>query len=68
MIRRIVGIAHVEDLDSIPDADVRANCERKALRFGRELLVNAKSFQGRVMGRGSDMSLVVAAARKAFAG
>ena len=60
MIRRIVGIAHVEDLDSIQDADVRANCERKALRFGRELLVNAGCFK--------DMDAVVAAARKAFAG
>ena len=60
MIRRIVGIAHVEDLDSIQDADVRANCERKALRFGRELLVNAGSFK--------DMNAVVAAAEKAFNG
>ncbi|KAL4457683.1 hypothetical protein ABPG75_012548 [Micractinium tetrahymenae] len=39
MIRRIVGIAHVADMDSIPDADVRAACERRALRFGRCLLV-----------------------------
>ena len=39
MIRRVVGIAHVEDLDSIPDPDVRAGCERRALHFGRRLLV-----------------------------
>jgi 5-methylthioribose kinase len=39
MIRRIVGIAHVADLDSISDAAARAGCERRALRFGRSLLV-----------------------------
>ena len=58
MIRRIVGIAHVEDLESIEDSDARADCERKALRFGRELLVNAGSF--------SDARAVAKAARKAF--
>ncbi|MEW5315725.1 MAG: hypothetical protein WDW38_007132 [Sanguina aurantia] len=40
MIRRIVGIAHVADLESIADADTRSGCERRALRFGRELLVH----------------------------
>ncbi|GLC47857.1 hypothetical protein PLESTB_000033000 [Pleodorina starrii] len=39
VIRRLVGIAHVADMDSISDADVRATCERRALRFGRRLLV-----------------------------
>ena len=39
IIRRIVGIAHVADLDSIADADVRAVCERRALGLGRALLV-----------------------------
>jgi 5-methylthioribose kinase len=41
MIRRIIGIAHVADLDKIPDADVRARCERAALKCGRELMLNA---------------------------
>ena len=36
--RRIVGIAHVADLDSIEDADVRAECERRALEFGKKLV------------------------------
>ncbi|GFR48766.1 hypothetical protein Agub_g10587 [Astrephomene gubernaculifera] len=39
IIRRIVGIAHVADLESIADPDTRAACERRALRFGRRLLV-----------------------------
>ena len=41
MIRRIIGIAHVADLDKIPDADVRAQCERVALKCGRELMLNS---------------------------
>ncbi|EFJ49529.1 hypothetical protein VOLCADRAFT_42791, partial [Volvox carteri f. nagariensis] len=31
LIRRLVGIAHVADMDSIADPDVRAACERRAL-------------------------------------
>lgn len=37
MIRRIVGIAHVEDLEGIADADRRARCEKTALIFARRL-------------------------------
>lgn len=39
VIRRLVGIAHTADMDSIADADTRAACELRALRFGRHLLV-----------------------------
>jgi hypothetical protein len=39
IIRRLVGIAHTADMDSIADADTRAACELRALRFGRHLLV-----------------------------
>lgn len=47
MVRRIVGIAHVEDMEAIADADARAACERRALRFGRRLLVQgAEEFAG----------------------
>jgi 5-methylthioribose kinase len=42
MIRRILGLAHVEDLDSIEPPDVRATHEKMALLFGRELLLNAR--------------------------
>jgi 5-methylthioribose kinase len=44
MIRRILGLAHVEDLEAIADPELRARCEAKALRLARELLVGAKSF------------------------
>ncbi len=39
MIRRILGIAHVEDLESIPDTLVRSKCEKLALIMGRELII-----------------------------
>lgn len=40
-----VGIAHVADMDAgIPDPDVRAGCERRALCFGRTLLVTPAAF------------------------
>jgi 5-methylthioribose kinase len=39
IIRRLVGIAHVADMDEIEDQEVRAQCERRALKFGRRLLV-----------------------------
>ena len=44
MIRRIVGIAHVADLDSIADAGVRAAAERQALGFARMLVLETKNF------------------------
>lgn len=40
MIRRILGISHVEDLEAIADTDRRGACETHALRLARELLVN----------------------------
>ena len=44
MIRRILGLAHVEDLEAIKDPDLRARCERKALRLGRLLVIESESF------------------------
>lgn len=44
MVRRLVGISHVIDMDNIADADVRAACERRALRFGRGLLVHPDAY------------------------
>ena len=46
MIRRILGLAHVEDFESIKDPDIRAKGERKALKLGRLLLVNRARFSG----------------------
>ena len=43
MTRRIVGIAHVADLDSIGDADARARCETNALRCARRMILEAGS-------------------------
>ena len=40
MARRILGLAHVEDMESIKDPDRRAACERRALRLARELMVS----------------------------
>ena len=41
MIRRIVGIAHVADLESIEDLDKRSRCEKRCLSMARALLVDA---------------------------
>jgi 5-methylthioribose kinase len=45
MLRRIVGIAHVEDLESIMDPDVRAKCERHGLEIAKVLIQTAGSFE-----------------------
>jgi 5-methylthioribose kinase len=44
MIRRILGLAHVEDLESIADPARRVICERKALRLARTLVVDGAKF------------------------
>ncbi|WCJ17812.1 Methylthioribose kinase [Euphorbia peplus] len=45
MIRRIVGVAHVEDFESIEDASQRAKCEQQALRFAKLLLKERRKFE-----------------------
>lgn len=42
--RRILGLAHGAELEAIADADRRADCERRALRFGRALAVEPRRF------------------------
>jgi len=44
MIRRILGLAHVEDFESIADCDLRANCEHSAARLARDMLVNRHTY------------------------
>jgi len=44
MIRRIFGIAHVEDLEMIKDPDVRACCEKIALSFAKKLIKDGHVF------------------------
>jgi 5-methylthioribose kinase len=40
MHRRILGLAHNADFETIENADLRATCETKALKLGRHLAVN----------------------------
>ncbi|XVF01338.1 hypothetical protein REPUB_Repub04eG0079200 [Reevesia pubescens] len=44
MIRRIVGVAHVEDFESIKENSIRANCERQALELAKTLLKKRREF------------------------
>jgi 5-methylthioribose kinase len=46
IIRRIVGLAHVEDFEDIANRDLRAACEANALSLARDLLVNRGSYPG----------------------
>lgn len=46
MIRRILGLAHTEDLESIKDPALRARCERKALTMARRMVLDADRFTG----------------------
>ena len=45
MIRRILGLAHVEDLESIADPDLRARCERRALAMARDLMIRRRRIE-----------------------
>ncbi|KAH7575332.1 hypothetical protein JRO89_XS02G0085400 [Xanthoceras sorbifolium] len=56
MIRRIVGVAHVEDFESIKDASNRATCERQALELAKMLLKERRNFR--------DITEVVSAIKK----
>ena len=44
MIRRILGLAHVADFETIADKDMRARGERRALRLARSLLVDRERY------------------------
>jgi 5-methylthioribose kinase len=44
MTRRILGLAHVEDLESITNPDLRAECEKRALKLARALMVEGQGF------------------------
>jgi len=59
MIRRILGLAHVADFESIADEEMRASCERRALLLARQLLVHPDRFP--------DIAAVSRAARMEFA-
>jgi 5-methylthioribose kinase len=55
IIRRILGLAHVADFESIADEADRARCEQRALLLARDLLVDRERF--------SDIDTLLAAAR-----
>jgi 5-methylthioribose kinase len=44
MIRRILGLAKVADLETIADRAIKAECEKRALRFARDLIVRRYEF------------------------
>jgi len=44
LIRRIIGVAHVADLESIENIELRASCERRSLNLAIELLLNTTKF------------------------
>ncbi len=46
MIRRILGLAHTEDLESIEDPAMRAKCETKSLTLARRLILDAEKLTG----------------------
>ena len=60
MIRRILGLAHNIDFEQIPDKSLRAVCERRALQFGRALVLGAGEF--------TDIAEVTGAARDLASG
>ena len=63
IIRRIIGIAHTEDLESISDLAVRSKAEKKALLFARELVTNAHYNSLEKVGLTSISAINVAARR-----
>ena len=44
MIRRTVGLAHISEIDNIPDDTVRATCQTKILQFARNLILNQHTY------------------------
>jgi 5-methylthioribose kinase len=55
--RRIMGLAHIPDFEQIPDPEVRAKCEARALQFGRHLVVNGRFIQS--MAEANDLAAVL---------
>jgi 5-methylthioribose kinase len=44
MIRRILGLAHVEDFESIADPELRAACEHDAVKLARDMLLDRDAY------------------------
>jgi len=56
MHRRILGLAHVAEFDSIEDPDIRAPLEERSLRLGRDLVLRRRQI--------TDIDTVLAMARE----
>lgn len=52
--RRILGLAHNADFETIEDEALRARCEAKALHLGRQLIVNRHRISG--IGSATDLA------------
>lgn len=65
MIRRIVGIAHVADLESITDGDSRSKCEKRSLWFARKLVLS--SYFNDMSATGCDIRGLVQFSRTVYA-
>ena len=46
MLRRLIGISHVEDMENIADTNLRAACEKGALQLARQLVVEHPKLDG----------------------
>lgn len=46
MLRRILGLAHIIENESIANEDLRADCEARQLKLGRQLIINCTRFSG----------------------
>lgn len=45
LIRRVIGLAHVADLEKISDKKLKLQCETKALQLGRKLILQHRQLQ-----------------------
>lgn len=45
ILRRVFGFARALDLESIPDPDLRAGCERRCAALARDLLVHTDRYR-----------------------
>ncbi|MCL4147352.1 UNVERIFIED_CONTAM: hypothetical protein GTU68_009083 [Idotea baltica] len=60
MHRRILGLAHIAEFETIEDTDIRAPLETRSLKFGQALVMNRKRLHG--------MDRVIAMARQSQTG
>ncbi|MEK4356748.1 S-methyl-5-thioribose kinase [Paenibacillus sp. FSL M7-1455] len=63
MIRRIVGLSHVADIDAIEDERLREEAQRKALAIGKHLVKNHRTVKN-----GEDILRLVKQAAQPFEG